>query len=97
MGSNQSAGHTILVVEDAADTRALLCIWLRSRGYIVVEAGDGPEAVEVARRERPDLVMMDISLPTFDGLTIRTDHGHEFQARFYWHVEDLGILVEECS
>lgn len=69
MGSNQSAGHTILVVEDTADTRELLCIWLRSRGYTVVEAGDGPEAVEVARRERPDLVMMDISLPTFDGLT----------------------------
>ncbi len=69
MGDNQGAGRTILVVEDTTDTRELIGMWLRSLGYTVLEAADGPEAVEVARRERPDLVLMDISLPTFDGLT----------------------------
>lgn len=69
MGINRNIRRTILVVEDFADTRELIGLWLRSKGYTVIEAADGPEAVELAGRERPDLVLMDVSLPTLDGLS----------------------------
>jgi two-component system cell cycle response regulator DivK len=60
---------TVLVAEDHDDTRLMLRVLLEQRGYRVVEARDGLEAVEVARRERPHLVLMDVSLPTLDGLS----------------------------
>src|ERR1051325_3071777 len=59
---------TILVAEDSADTRAVLMRALAFRGYKVVEAADGREAVEVAVSECPDLVVMDLNMPVMDGL-----------------------------
>jgi CheY-like chemotaxis protein len=59
---------TILVAEDSADTRAVLRRVLASYGYRVVEAADGGEAVELALRECPDLVVMDLNMPVMDGL-----------------------------
>ncbi len=59
---------TILVAEDSADTRAVLCRVLAFNGYRVVEAADGREAVEVALSECPDLVVMDLNMPVMDGL-----------------------------
>lgn len=59
---------TVLVAEDSADTRALLCRALASFGYNVVEAADGAAAVEGARRVCPDLVLMDLNMPVMDGL-----------------------------
>jgi CheY-like chemotaxis protein len=50
---------TVLVAEDSADTRAVLRHSLASCGYHVVEAADGCEAVEAARNECPDLIVMD--------------------------------------
>src|SRR5688500_20295854 len=41
-----------------------------SKDYRVVEAADGAEAVEVARRERPDIVLLDLNLPVMDGLEV---------------------------
>jgi CheY-like chemotaxis protein len=41
---------------------------LQRRGYTVIRAADGQEAVEMAARERPDLILMDVSLPVMDGL-----------------------------
>jgi CheY-like chemotaxis protein len=61
--------QTILVVDDFDDTRLMMRLWLEKRGYRVVEASDGVEAVEVARRESPDLVIMDIEMPQMNGLT----------------------------
>ena len=61
-------GQTILVVEDYEDTRGLISTWLKMCGYRVLEAADGGEAVEIARRECPDLILMDLSLPTLDGI-----------------------------
>ena len=58
---------TILVVEDFEDTRALLRIMLRMYGYNVMEADNGRTAVEIARREHPDAILMDMSLPVMDG------------------------------
>jgi CheY-like chemotaxis protein len=60
---------TVLVVEDDEDIREMLSHWLQGQGYRVIATGDGAEAVEVARRECPGLVLMDMSLPTLDGLS----------------------------
>jgi CheY-like chemotaxis protein len=59
---------TVMVVEDHDDTRFMLRWALESSGYRVVEAADGLEAVEIARRENPDLILMDGTLPRLDGL-----------------------------
>ncbi|GAB4248967.1 response regulator [Deferrisoma sp.] len=58
----------ILVVEDNVDNRDLLVKVLSRHGYEVVEATSGEEALELAPRVRPDLVLMDISLGGMDGL-----------------------------
>ena len=59
---------TILVVEDNEDNRDMISRRLQRRGYMVVHAANGQEAVEMAARERPDLILMDVSLPVMDGL-----------------------------
>ena len=58
----------ILIVEDYPDTRMLLSSLLRSKGYMVVEAGDGKEGVQQANRTNPDLILMDLALPELDGV-----------------------------
>ncbi len=60
--------RTILVADDFDDTRLIMRLWLERRGYRVVEASDGVEALEVARMESPDLIIMDIEMPALDGL-----------------------------
>lgn len=59
---------TILVAEDSDDTRAVFRRALVFRGYRVIEAANGREAVEVALSECPDLVVMDLNMPVMDGL-----------------------------
>ena len=59
---------TILVVEDNDENWDMISRRLQRRGYMVVRAADGQEAVEMAARERPDLILMDVSLPVMDGL-----------------------------
>ena len=61
--------HTILVVDDFEDTRLLLRTWLRKKGYGVVEAGNGNEAIAKVREIEPDLVIMDVEMPELDGLS----------------------------
>ena len=58
----------ILVVEDNQINMYLCCRILRSSGYEVIEARNGEEGVELAIKERPDLIIMDIQLPGIDGL-----------------------------
>jgi CheY-like chemotaxis protein len=60
----------VLVAEDHEDTRLMLRLMLEYRGLGVVEAGNGAEAVDVAERERPDLVLLDGSLPSLDGFDV---------------------------
>ncbi len=62
-------GKTVLIVEDYADTRAMMKYLLQGFGYFVIEAADGAEAVERAKNNSPDLILMDLSLPNIDGLT----------------------------
>jgi CheY-like chemotaxis protein len=59
---------TLLVADDSADTRAVLARMFSSYGYRVVEACDGREAVKMALRECPDLIVMDLNMPVMDGL-----------------------------
>lgn len=60
---------TILVVDDFEDMRSLLRHWLERRGYTVVEAVDGDEAIEIASREYPALILMDIGMPNRSGIS----------------------------
>jgi two-component system cell cycle response regulator DivK len=57
-----------MVVEDYDDTRLLLRLGLEGLGYNVLEASNGHEAVEIADREHPDLILMDLDLPILDGI-----------------------------
>jgi two-component system, cell cycle response regulator DivK len=54
-------------VEDNEDNRIIYSTVLRHLGYVVIEAQDGVQAVELARRAQPDLILMDISIPRMDG------------------------------
>jgi len=59
---------TILLVEDTEDNRQMMKRLLEMSGYRVVEAINGLEAVEVANQIRPQIILMDLSLPYIDGL-----------------------------
>jgi two-component system cell cycle response regulator DivK len=60
--------RTILVVDDFDDTRLLMRTWLERKGFRVIEAEDGFEAVTKAEQEKPDLIIMDMEMPMLDGL-----------------------------
>ena len=60
----------VLVAEDHDDTRHLLRLLLERRGFDVLEAGDGEEAVRLAEDARPDLILLDSGLPRLDGLAV---------------------------
>ena len=60
----------ILIVDDVATNRVILRVKLSAARYHVLEAADGIEALEIARREKPDLILMDLSMPGMDGLEV---------------------------
>lgn len=60
--------ETVLLVEDTEDNRFMMRRLLEMAGYRVVEATNGEEAVRFAESERPQLILMDLSLPVIDGL-----------------------------
>jgi len=60
----------ILVVEDDQDNREMVVKALNFHGYQVIEAVDGEEAIEKARAENPDLILLDIYLPKMDGYEV---------------------------
>jgi CheY-like chemotaxis protein len=57
----------VLVVDDFADNREMYSEYLEHVGFRVLEARDGAEAIEIARSERPAVVLMDLSIPVIDG------------------------------
>jgi two-component system, cell cycle response regulator DivK len=68
--------ETVLVVDDSDDIREFLSMMLRGKGYRVVEAVNGEEAVELASRVRPRLILMDLGMPVLDGYeATRRIHG----------------------
>ncbi|MEK7778375.1 MAG: response regulator, partial [Chloroflexota bacterium] len=64
------ASHKVLVVEDDQTLLGVLKYNLTKEGYSVVTAVDGVQALEVARNERPDLVVLDVMLPKLDGFEV---------------------------
>ena len=59
---------TVLVAEDSTDTRIMLKRAFELKGYHVFEAQDGQEALEMARRYHPNLIVVDLNMPVLDGL-----------------------------
>lgn len=68
MSDDDLKTQTVLVVEDFEDTRYLMRIELERRGFRVLEAVNGEEAVEMTLKEHPDIILMDIGLPVMDGI-----------------------------
>ena len=69
MSTATNGPRTILVVDDFDDTRLLLRTWLERRGFRVVEAENGIQAINQADTESPDLIIMDMQMPQLDGLS----------------------------
>ncbi|MER2520250.1 MAG: response regulator [Bdellovibrionales bacterium] len=64
------SGKLILVVEDNALNMKLFCDLLTSHQYRVISTGDGMEVIELAKQNRPDLILMDIQLPEVSGIDV---------------------------
>lgn len=70
----------ILVVDDYSDTANSMALWLRQLGHNVAIARDGYQAIEVARRQRPGYVLLDLGLPGLDGYQVAAALRQEFAA-----------------
>src|SRR4051812_49742551 len=69
-GTEPSPPRRVLVVEDEPTIAHAVATRLRAEGYRVDVAGDGPSAVDSALREPPDVMVLDVMLPGFDGLEV---------------------------
>jgi CheY-like chemotaxis protein len=69
----------ILLVEDFDDTRLMMKMWLEKRGYLVIEAETGEQAIRLAQSEAPDLIIMDVMMPGMNGLDA-TQRIRQYQA-----------------
>lgn len=66
-------GQTILVVEDDTDLRRMFCTALELAGFDVREAPNGYEAIHSVDRQPPDLIVLDLLLPGFGGLSVQQE------------------------
>jgi len=64
------AGQKILIIDGDTDIRRGLNIRLRTSSYTTTFAGDGAGAISVARKEQPDLILLDLGLPAGDGFQV---------------------------
>ncbi len=60
----------ILIVEDEANIRELLRLYLEREGYIVLEAENGVEGIKLWKSEKPDMLLLDVMMPVMDGWTV---------------------------
>jgi len=60
----------VLIVEDNPQHMKITKMSLRSKGYMLLEATDGEEALDIARQKRPDLIIMDLRLPKMSGVEV---------------------------
>ena len=60
----------VMVVEDNEKNRKLMRVVLKARGYNIIEAATGEEALNLLKNQKPDIILMDIQLPGIDGLTL---------------------------
>ena len=64
------SGYRILVADDDPNVHQSLNVYFRREGYQIVSAYDGAQAVDAARKERPDIAILDIMMPGMDGLMV---------------------------
>jgi CheY-like chemotaxis protein len=60
-------GIKVLLVDDEEDFRNLLAFWLKSKGYSVITASNGEEAINLVKTEDPAIIFMDLNMPVMDG------------------------------
>lgn len=60
----------ILAVDDSMSMRQMVSFTLKGAGYDVIEASDGSEALELAKKQKFDLVISDVNMPVMDGITL---------------------------
>jgi two-component system cell cycle response regulator DivK len=94
MGDKDSASPLVLVVEDVEETRQAMRRLLEMSGCRVVEAANGREAVEVAGREQPSLILMDLNMPVLDGFTAALRIRENEQAR---HVPIIAVTAYDSA
>ena len=64
----------ILIVEDEANIRELLRLYLEREGYAVIEAENGVEGIKLWKSEKPDMLLLDVMMPVIDGWEIGRAH-----------------------
>src|SRR3989304_65820 len=60
----------VMVVEDNEKNRKLMRVVLKAKGYNIIEASTGEEALNLLKNQKPDIILMDIQLPGIDGITL---------------------------
>ena len=83
----------ILAVDDSAAMRQMVGIALTGAGHQVQQAADGVEALQIAERERFDLVITDVNMPNMDGITLV----RELRARAHYRYIPLLVLTTEAT
>ena len=63
-------GHCILTVDDSSTMRQMITFTLKGAGFDVLEAGDGLEALDVAKGKKLSLIITDVNMPRMDGITL---------------------------
>jgi len=66
----QGLKASILIVEDNADAREMLALFLRDKGYALACAEDGKQALDMIQSSKPDLIITDIRMPNLDGIEL---------------------------
>lgn len=64
--------YKVLLIEDNTDCRELFAVMIRHLGFQVLQADDGEIGVQTALRERPDLILMDLNMPSMGGIEATT-------------------------
>ena len=83
------AGEKVLVVDDDPDIRDVLTLILESEGYQVIIARDGVECIDRLKKEKPDLMILDLLMPKMDGFAVHK----ELQNTRWSRYKDMPILI----
>ena len=62
------AKTTIMVVDDEVDFNYMMSYWLKAKGYNVISKSNGTDAIEVIKKNPPDMIFLDIAMPLMDGV-----------------------------
>ncbi|MCX6720516.1 MAG: response regulator [Candidatus Staskawiczbacteria bacterium] len=87
----------ILVVEDSKSYLFVLSETLRGAGFVVATAGDGQEGLDAVATEKPDLILLDITMPKMDGITVSKklkESGSKIPIIFLTNMSDLKHVSE---